>query len=97
MAPEAGHDRAARPSEARPAASTASRTVKRASCLYGRTLHAPLRLIRDAEVEAHHLHAVEQKGDAGEIPFIAILGLILFLLPVFLVMLGLAFAAYYLA
>ena len=43
------------------------------------------------------LHAIEHEGDAAETPFIAMLGLILFFLPIFLVMAGLAFAAYYLA
>jgi hypothetical protein len=49
------------------------------------------------EAEAVHLHEVEQRGDSAATPFIAIGGLILFLLPIFLVLLGLAFAAYYLA
>jgi hypothetical protein len=43
------------------------------------------------------LHALERKGDSGETPFIAILGLFLFFLPVFLVIAALAFTAYYLA
>jgi hypothetical protein len=81
MAPEAGQHHAAR----------------HASGLYGRTLHAALRPIRSAEAEARHLHAVEREGEAGETPYVAVLGIFLFLLPVFLVMLGLAFAAYYLA
>jgi len=97
MAPETGQHRAAPPSEARRTVSSAGRAAKHASGLYGRTLHAALRPIRSAEAEAHHLHAVEQKGEAGETPYIAILGLFLFLLPAFLVMLGLGFAAYYLA
>lgn len=62
-----------------------------------RTRRAALRSIRGAGAEAGHLHAVEQAGEAWETPFIAILGLFLFFLPIFLVMLGLAFAAYYLA
>jgi hypothetical protein len=45
----------------------------------------------------HHLHAVESEREAGETPFIAIIGLIFFFLPIFLVMVGLAFTAYYLA
>jgi hypothetical protein len=63
-----------------------------------RTLRAVLRPIHAAGAEAHHLHAIERKGESGETPFIAIAGLVLFvLLPAYLVMLGLAFAAYYLA
>jgi hypothetical protein len=49
------------------------------------------------EAEAHHLHEVEQIGESGETPFIAMLGLLLFLGSVFAVMLALAFLAYYLA
>ena len=55
-------------------------------------------LLGRAPAEARHLHAVEQEGESGETPFLAMLGVSLFLLlPVFLVMVGLAFAADYLA
>ena len=110
MQPDAGRQRAAPRPEARRTArcgslaparqsnmGTAGRAAIHAASLYRRTLHGVLRLIRSAEAEAHHLHAVEQKGEAVETPFIAILGLTLFFLPVFLVMTALAFAAYYLA
>ena len=63
----------------------------------GRTLHAPLRLILSADAEARHLHGVEREGEAAETPFIAMLGLVLFFLTIFVFMTGLAFAAYYLA
>lgn len=53
--------------------------------------------VRAIEAEAVHLHEIEQAGESGETPFIAILGIVLFLVPIFLVMLGLAFGAYYLA
>jgi hypothetical protein len=63
-----------------------------------RRLFAALRLrVREIEAEAEHLLEVEQAGESGATPFIAILGLILFLIPIFLLMAGLAFAAYYLA
>ena len=52
--------------------------------------------MRKIESEAHHLHEVEQVGEGGETPFVAILGVFLFLVPIFAVMLGLAFGAYYL-
>lgn len=52
--------------------------------------------VRGVEAEAEHLHAIEQAGESGETPFIAFLGLFLFLLPIFLIFLGLAFGAYYL-
>jgi|tagenome__1003787_1003787.scaffolds.fasta_scaffold20819940_2 hypothetical protein len=47
--------------------------------------------------EAHHLHEVERLGESAETPLIAIAGLVLFLGPVFLVVVALAFLAYYLA
>jgi hypothetical protein len=53
--------------------------------------------VRKLEAEPHHLHEIEQQGEAGATPFIAIGGLILFLLPIFLLMLGVAFTAYYLS
>ena len=51
---------------------------------------------RKLEAEAEHLHEIERAGEAPETPFIAILGVFLFLFPIFCVMLGLAFGAYYL-
>lgn len=71
--------------------------VRHAGSLYRRTFRWLLRPIRGAEAEAHHLHHVEQRGESGETPLIAILGLILFLLPIFAVMLGLALLAAHLA
>ena len=63
-----------------------------------RRLFAVLRFpARGIEAEAEHLRHVEQAGESGETPFIAILGLILFLLPILLVVGGLSFGAYYLA
>jgi hypothetical protein len=53
--------------------------------------------VREIEAEVEHLVEIEQAGESAETPLIAFLGLILFLLPIFLVMVGLAFAAYYLA
>ena len=53
--------------------------------------------VREVEAEAEHLHEVERAGESAETPLIAFLGLILFLLPIFLLMLGIAFAAYYIA
>ncbi|MDX6490430.1 MAG: hypothetical protein QOD43_675, partial [Gaiellaceae bacterium] len=40
---------------------------------------------------------VEREGESETTPFIAIVGLIFFLTPIVLVILGLSFAAYYLA
>jgi hypothetical protein len=55
------------------------------------------RSVAAVEAEAHHLIEVERAGDSGETPFIALIGIFLFLLPIFFVIVGLAFAAYYLA
>jgi hypothetical protein len=49
------------------------------------------------EVEADHLREVERAGESGETPYIVMLGLLFFLVPLFLLLVGLAFAAYYLA
>ena len=51
--------------------------------------------VRGVEDEAHHLREIEREGESGETPFIAILGVLLFLLPIAAVMMGLAFLAYY--
>jgi hypothetical protein len=52
---------------------------------------------RNVEAEARHLREVEQAGEAGETPFVVIGGVVLFLIPIFLLMLGVALAAYYIA
>jgi hypothetical protein len=68
-----------------------------AGTLY-RKMFAALRLpVRELEAEAEHLRDIERAGDSGETPFIAILGLIFFLVPIFLLMAGLALTAYYLS
>jgi hypothetical protein len=64
---------------------------------YRKALRRGARPVEKVEAEAHHLHEIEQRGESGATPFIAFGGLILFLLPIFLVMLGIALAAYYLA
>ena len=60
---------------------------------YRRLLRRPVAAV---EAEAHHLIEVEQAGELGQTPFIVLIGIILFLLPIILVILGLAFAGYYL-
>lgn len=60
--------------------------------------HVALRPFRTTVAEARHLHAIEREGESGETPFIAVIGLVLFLLlPAFVVLMGVAFAVYYLA
>jgi len=78
-------------------ASQAGEMARHAGRLYRRLLRQAERPVEKAEAELHHLHEVEQLGEAGATPFIALGGLILFLLPIVLVSIGIAFAVYYLA
>jgi hypothetical protein len=76
----------------------AGRDVARhAGTRYGKTFAAVLRPAQEVEAEVAHLHEVERAGECAETPLIAFLGLILFLLPIFLFMLSVAFLAYYIA
>jgi hypothetical protein len=77
--------------------STGTRATSHAAGLYRKAFNATARPFRKLEAEVHHLEDVERAGESAETPLIAFLGIILFLLPIFAVMLGLAFAAYYLA
>lgn len=70
--------------------------VRHAGSRYRRMFAWRLRPVRGIEEEAHRLHEVERVGESAETPYIAMLGLLFFLGSVFLVMVGLAFAAYYL-
>ena len=78
-------------------ASQAREMARHARRRYRRLLRQAERPVEKAEAELHHLHEVEQLGEAGATPFIALGGLILFLLPIVLVSIGIAFAVYYLA
>jgi hypothetical protein len=71
--------------------------ARHAGTLYRKAFGWLRRPVRAVEAEAHHLHEVEREGESGETPFIAILGIVIFLLPIVLLVLGLTFAAYYLA
>lgn len=53
--------------------------------------------LQRVEDEAHELVELEVEGDSGATPLIAIAGVWIFLVPIFLLMLGCALAAYYLA
>ncbi len=53
--------------------------------------------VHAVEGEAAHLREVEEAGEAGETPYIAILGVFLFLAPVLVVLMGLGFLAGHLA
>lgn len=71
--------------------------AQHAGTLYRKAFNRLRHPVREIEAEVEHLREVEREGESAETPFIAILGIILFLLPVVAVLLGLAFAAYYLA
>ena len=68
-----------------------------AGTLYRRAFSWLRHPVKRLEEEAEHLHKVEQAGESEVTPFIAIAGLILFLLPIVVLVLGLSFAAYFLA
>ena len=73
--------------------STVGEAAKYAGGMYGtagRRLRHPVRSVED---EANHLHRVELEGESGETPFIAMLGLIFFLVPIGIVRGLLAFGA----
>jgi hypothetical protein len=53
--------------------------------------------VREIEAEVGHLQEIEHEGTSAATPLVAILGVVLFLLPIVLLILGLAFAAFYLA
>jgi hypothetical protein len=77
---------------------TAGRHAARhAGTLYRKTFGWLRHPVREIEAEAEHLLEIERKGEREETPLIAILGVILFLLPIVVLILGLAFAAYFLS
>ena len=58
----------------------------------------PHRSLRAFSGEVHHLRDLERAGDSAATPLIALLGLLaLIIVPAFLLLLGIGFAAYYLA
>jgi hypothetical protein len=71
--------------------------ARHAGTLYRKAFDSLRRPVREIEAEAEHLLEVEREGESEATPFIAILGIIFFLAPIVLLILGLAFAAYYLA
>ena len=77
--------------------SQTSAGVRHAGSLYGRTFRWLGKPVRKAEAEAEHLHEIEQAGESPETPLVAFLGVFLFLLPIFLIMLGLALLAGHIA
>jgi hypothetical protein len=71
--------------------------VQHAGSIYRRVLGRWRHPVRELEAEAEHLIELEREGKSEATPLVAILGVVLFLLPIVLLVLGLAFAAYYLA
>jgi Xaa-Pro aminopeptidase len=71
--------------------------ARHAGSIYRRAFARLRHPVREIEAEAEHLHQVERAGESAETPAIAIFGIVLFLLPIVLVILGLSFLAYYLA
>ena len=69
--------------------------ARHAGRLYRRSFRGTLRSFRRAEAKARELEEIEHDGYAGETPYIAILGVFLFLAPIFVFILGLSFLAYY--
>jgi hypothetical protein len=76
---------------------TTAGALRHAGRRYRRAARWVVHPVRGVEREARHLHEIEREGESGETPFIAMLGLVVFLGSVFLVMLGIAFLAYYLS
>ena len=76
--------------------SVSRQAAGRAGGHYRRVLgrHHPVLAI---EAEAHHLHEIEERGESGATPLITLLGVAMFLLPILALMMGIAFAAYYLS
>jgi hypothetical protein len=71
--------------------------ARHAGSLYRKTFPFLRHPVQEIEAEAEHLHEIEEAGESAATPLIAFLGLVLFLLPIFLFFLGVAFAAYYIA
>ena len=53
--------------------------------------------VRHPVHEVEHLRELEHEGASEATPLVAIIGIVLFLLPIVFLILGLAFAAFYLA
>jgi hypothetical protein len=71
--------------------------VGHAAGLYRASFAWLLRQVRKAEAEIEELQEVERAGTRADTPLIAIIGVILFLIPIVLLVGALSFAAYYLA
>ena len=71
--------------------------ARHAGTLYRKAFGSLRHPLREIEAEAGHLLEIEREGESAATPLIAILGVVLFLAPIVLLILGLTFAAYYLA
>ena len=77
--------------------STGAHAVRHAGGLYRKVFRLFRHPVEAVEHEAEHLHEIEQDGSAGATPYIALLGVFLFLLPIAAFMMIVAFSAFYLA
>ena len=77
--------------------STGNGATQHAAGLYRRLFAFARHPVRKIEDEAHHLREVEDRGESGETALIVFLGVILFILPIFLVMLVIIYGAYAIA
>ena len=71
--------------------------ARHAGTLYRKAFGSLRRPLREIETTSERLVEIEREGQSEATPLIAILGIIFFLTPIVLLILGLAFAAYYLA
>jgi hypothetical protein len=76
---------------------TGAHAVRHAGGLYRRVFGWVRQPIQTVEHEAEHLHEIELDGSAGATPYIAILGVFLFVVPLAAFLMIVAFSAYYLA
>lgn len=77
--------------------STGAHAARHAGGLYRKVFRWFRRPVEAVEHEAEHLHDIEKDGSAGATPYIALLGVFLFLLPIAAFMMIVAFSAFYLA
>jgi hypothetical protein len=74
-----------------------AKAAHHAAPLYRRPFAAARHELDALESEARRLHQVELEGQSPSTPFLALFGLVLFLMPLFCVVLGLALLAAWIA
>jgi hypothetical protein len=76
---------------------TAAAAMRHAGSHYRKLFARARHPVGAVEREAHHLHEIERTGESAETPYIAMLGLFLFLASVLSVLLCIALCVYYFA